>query len=26
LMKEDAAGVEKQASEIKKRYTQIFKV
>lgn len=26
LMKEDAAGVEKQSDEIKKRYTQIFKV
>jgi len=26
LMKEDAAGVEKQSEEIKKRYSQIFKV
>ena len=26
LMKEDAAGVEKQSEEIKKRYTQLFKV
>jgi iron(III) transport system substrate-binding protein len=26
LMKEDAAGVEKQSDEIKKRYTQLFKV
>jgi iron(III) transport system substrate-binding protein len=26
LMKEDPAGVEKQAEDIKKRYAQIFKV